>query len=144
MDEKEGVVRVLDYKTGSKEKMNFTSVDELFERNLKDHPKGIFQTFLYCLFYQNENGIKPIVPEIMKIPDLFKPDFTTTIKEGTRTKIAVEDFNKYRDEFVEKLTDLLEEIFNQEIPFTQCTEISTCKYCPFKNICRREESENNY
>ncbi|HHT23793.1 MAG TPA: PD-(D/E)XK nuclease family protein [Bacteroidales bacterium] len=143
LDEKEGVVRVLDYKTGSKEKMNFTSVDELFERNLKDHPKGIFQTFLYCLFYQNENGIKPIVPEIMKIPDLFKPDFATSIKDKTKNEF-VDDFNEYRNEFEENLTNLLEEIFNQEIPFTQCTEISTCKYCPFKNICRREESEDNY
>lgn len=143
IDEKEGVVRVLDYKTGSSEEMKFKTLDDLFLPNNKKFPKGILQTFLYCLFYLDEYGERKIVPEILKLTDLFKSDFTTSFVDTSANK-TVEDFHDYKEEFTEKLTKKLEEIFNPDVPFIQCTEIEICKYCPFTTICRREVSDNSY
>lgn len=143
IDEKEGVVRVLDYKTGSSEEMKFKTLDDLFLPNNKKLPKGILQTFLYCLFYLDEYGERKIVPEILKLTDLFKSDFTTSFVDTSANK-TVEDFHDYKEEFTEKLTKKLEEIFNPDVPFIQCTEIEICKYCPFTTICRREVSDNSY
>jgi len=49
----------------------------------------------------------------------------------------VEDFNEYKEEFIEKLTVCLEEIYNPDMPFAQCTNTKPCEWCPYKVICRR-------
>ncbi|MHB9055171.1 MAG: PD-(D/E)XK nuclease family protein [Paludibacteraceae bacterium] len=142
VDEKEGVVRILDYKTGG-DKLEFTSLDEVFERNKKQRPKVVLQTFLYCLLYMKDSGAISLVPEVLKVRDLFKDDFSTQLRDKMRKEL-VTDFNDYKEVFVEKLTLSLEEIFNPEIPFVQCSEIELCRYCRFKVICRREVKETKY
>jgi CRISPR/Cas system-associated exonuclease Cas4 (RecB family) len=43
-----------------------------------------------------------------------------------------------RIEFTEKmLVELLEEVFNPELNFTQTTKTDACKYCDFKQVCQR-------
>lgn len=142
VDEKEGVVHILDYKTGV-DKLEFASLDEVFERNKKQRPKVVLQTFLYCLLYMKDSGVTFLVPEVLKVRDLFKDDFSTQLRDKVRKEL-VTDFNDYKEAFVEKLTLSLEEIFNPKIPFVQCSEIEICRYCPFKVICRREVKETNY
>ena len=142
VDEKDGMTRILDYKTGGDE-LKFNSVGELFERNNKKRPKAVFQTFLYCLLYNQKAGTENLVPEVLKVRDLFKSNFTTQLYDKVKDQY-VEDFNVYRDEFSEKLTELIREIFDAEVPFEQCTELELCRYCTFRAICRREVKTLNY
>ena len=41
------------------------------------------------------------------------------------------------DEFTARLNNLIEEIFNPDIPFSQTENEAICKWCAFKDICRR-------
>ncbi len=138
VDEKEGLIRILDYKTGS-DKLIFNSLEQVFERNLKDRPKVVLQTLLYCLLYEMETGKDNLVPEVLKIRELFKSDFDTKLilNPANRVYNPVENYTDFKEEFVERLTEILEELFNPEVPFSQCTEVELCKYCAFKSVCRR-------
>ncbi len=142
VDEKEGITRILDYKTGS-DKLEFDSLGDVFVRNKKDRAKVVLQTFLYSLMYVKKSGTQQVVPEVLKVRDLFKSDFTTRLKDKSRDML-VDNFDEYKDDFTSALTAVLDEIFNPEVPFGQCTEIELCKYCPFTSVCRREVKENSY
>lgn len=135
VDEKEGITRILDYKTGS-DKLDFNSLEDVFAQNKKDRPKAVMQTFLYCLLYIYDTGSNAVVPEVLKVRDLFKGDFSTQLKDKDRS-LPVEDFGDYKEEFTKKLTAVIDEIFDSQVPFDQCTEVKLCQWCAFKVICRR-------
>lgn len=145
VDEKEGMIRILDYKTGS-DLLKFKSLEHIFERNNKDRPKAVFQTLLYCLLYEMDNGTSNLIPEVLKIKELFKSNFETKLILNPQRGVNefVENFIDFKEEFVGRLTETIEELFDPEVPFVQCGEIELCKYCAFKTICRRFVKENNY
>jgi hypothetical protein len=138
IDEKEGRLRILDYKTGSG-KLDFKSLDEVFEHNKENRPKFVLQTFLYGIFYKKEAQGKTITPGIYYMRDVFKDDFDTELhaKPDRNTNDTITDFALYEDEFRTHLTDCLEEIFNPDIPFEQTENRKICQYCPYIGVCNR-------
>jgi len=135
IDEKEGKLRLLDYKTG-KGSLDFNTQDDFFTPNKYDRPKNIFQTFLYGLLYKNEADGKSIKPGIIYLRDTYKDSFNTDIFDKKR-KETVEDWVEYEDEFTEKLSFCLEDIFDSEVPFSQTEILTSCEYCQYKNVCNR-------
>ncbi len=135
IDEKEGKLRILDYKTGSG-KLDFKNLDEVFEHNKENRPKFVLQTFLYGIFYKKAAEGKPITPGIFYIRDLFKDDFNTELFNKELNE-KVSDFASYETVFKAHLTDCLEEIFNPEIPFGQTENLKLCQYCPYIGVCNR-------
>lgn len=73
-----------------------------------------------------------------RIIDLGEKDASSTKRQkSSATEI---DYASYATEFEERLSDKLRELFNPDIPFRRCDEQeaeSICKYCDFKNICKR-------
>lgn len=138
IDEKEGIIRILDYKTGSG-KLEFKSLDEVFEHNRENRPKFVLQTFLYGIFYKEQAQGKTITPGIYYMRDVFKDDFDTELHAKPERTIneTVTDFSVYEDEFREHLTGSLEEIFNPELPFVQTENTKICQYCPYIGVCNR-------
>lgn len=135
IDEKEGRLRILDYKTGTG-KLDFKNLDEVFEHNKDNRPKFVLQTFLYGIFYKEKAGGKTIIPGIFYIRDVFKDEFDTELT-NKEIKEKVTDFALYEDNFRAQLTNCLEEIFNPEIPFTQTENVKVCQYCPYVGVCNR-------
>ena len=135
IDEKEGQLRILDYKTGTG-KLDFKNLDEVFEHNKENRPKFVLQTFLYCILYHEEKGVENLTPGIFYIRDLFKDDFDTELT-NKESKEKVTDFNQYNDSFRKHLTDCFEEIFNSDIPFVQTSNVKVCQYCPYVGVCNR-------
>jgi len=135
IDEKEGVLRIVDYKTGSG-KLEFKSLENGFEQNIENRPKYVLQTFLYCILYKENAEGKPIKPSIYYIRDLFKDNFESELN-NKETNIKVTDFQEYEFEFKKYLTNCLEEIFNPEIPFVQTENVKLCQYCPYIGVCNR-------
>lgn len=135
IDEKEGRLRILDYKTGTG-KLEFKNLDEVFEHNKDNRPKFVLQTFLYGIFYKEKAAEKAITPGIYYIRDVFKDDFDTELT-NKESKEKVTDFEPYENDFREHLTSCLEEIFNPEIPFSQTTNVKICQYCPYIGVCNR-------
>ena len=135
VDEKEGRLRILDYKTGTG-KLEFKNLEEVFEHNKENRPKFVLQTFLYGILYKNQAKGKQITPGIYYIRDIFKDDFEAELNNKELNE-KVSDFSKYETDFQAHLRDCLQEIFNSEIPFSQTTNKKVCLYCPYIGICNK-------
>ena len=138
IDEKEGRLRILDYKTGTGS-LEFKSLDEVFEKNKDKRPKFVLQTFLYGLLYKEKAQGKKMTPGIYYMRDVFKDAFETELhfKPDKNVNETVTDFSVYENEFRNHLTTCLEEIFNPEIAFTQTSNVKVCQYCAYCGVCNR-------
>lgn len=136
VDSKNGLVRIIDYKTG-KDELNFESIQSLFSREGKRN-KAAFQTLIYALLYNtNMNSAASntrISPGLINRMNLFEDSFEFGLKMA---KAPVHDVKFLLLEFEAHLRKLFEEIFNPETVFDQTTVIETCRICPYKNICYR-------
>lgn len=139
IDEKEGKIRIIDYKTG-KGKLDFKNLHGVFERNNDSRETYVLQTMLYGLLYKNKAENKVIVPGIYYIRDIYKTPFETQLlcKEGEKgVKQTVDDFSVFEKEFSDLLKNCLEEIFNPDVPFVQSESSKPCKYCAYIGVCKR-------
>lgn len=138
IDEKEGSLRILDYKTGSGT-LDFKNLDEVFEQNKKKRPKFVLQTFLYGVLYKEKSQGKTMTPGIYYMRDVFKPNFETQLhaKPEKNVNELVTDFSLFENEFNLMLKNCLEEIMNPEVPFIQTENRDVCKYCAYSGVCNR-------
>lgn len=147
------VLRLVDYKTGNSSKgnkLNFGEVSDLFKSDGKGS-KEAFQVMLYCLLlgYATPRDLQQmhldklpehIAPHLYFVRDFnaYRPTKTALTQKVSRNESKqVDDFSDYRDEFKSELVAMLTEIFDPATPFKQCTNKDTCKYCQFKNLCKR-------
>ncbi|HLP05273.1 MAG TPA: PD-(D/E)XK nuclease family protein, partial [Paludibacter sp.] len=139
IDEKDGHLRIIDYKTG-KGKLEFKSLPEVFEHNKENRQKFVLQTFLYALFYKKNAGDRKIIPGIYYLRNLFDDSFDTELRHKPDRSInqPVTDFSIFEEEFCSHLTSCLEEIFDPSIPFVQTENSKACQYCPYTGICNRQ------
>jgi CRISPR/Cas system-associated exonuclease Cas4 (RecB family) len=137
LDEKEGKIRVIDYKTGNI-KDEFKNIDDLFESPPTKRNQAVFQTFLYSLILKNKD-YSTITPALFFLRNICKPDFDYQIyRVENRVKNQVSDFNEYALDFEGKLKSLIDEIFDPEISFTQTDDARFCLNCPYNTICMRK------
>lgn len=137
VDEVDGSIRIIDYKTG-KGKLEFRSFDDVFRSDLKskDRPSFVLQTFLYSmLFAKNERSVN-LVPGIYYLKSVFSEDFGVKLFDKQQKK-SVESYQDYDNDLRNGLKLVLEEILNPEIPFTQTRQVENCEYCDYKDICRK-------
>lgn len=138
VDSLDRVLRIVDYKTGSG-KLDFESVEGLFDKEAKDRPKAVMQVFLYAWMYQQlpEYTGMPIQPTIYYLRTLFKRSFDPVVeqKKGRGKADKVNSFQDFASDFEDKLRQCLDEIFNLDIPFTQTETGKACAYCSFRGLC---------
>lgn len=132
LDMKDGIFRVIDYKTGSSQN-NFKDISQLFDAEKHSKTKAVFQTLMYSyMLYLNE-GPRKYQPGILNIKDLYESNPSIDIISNKKT-VLLEDV---MTEFTEKLNILLDEIFDPAVPFTQTSDEKKCDYCPYRSLCRR-------
>lgn len=138
VDSLDRVLRIVDYKTGSG-KLEFESVEGLFDKEAKDRPKAVMQVFLYAWMYQQlpEYTGMPIQPAIYYLRTLFQRSFDPVVeqKKGRGKADKVNSFQDFASDFEGKLRQCLDEIFNLDIPFTQTETGKACAYCSFRGLC---------
>ncbi|MHC1781068.1 MAG: PD-(D/E)XK nuclease family protein [Bacteroidales bacterium] len=122
VDKKE-YLRIIDYKTGSGE-LKSKDLEALFMPNADNNSKILFQLYMYS-FLINLNEPLILSPFFIK----------TLIKKGVDEELVTWEFIKM---FQERLTTLLSEIFNEEIPFTATDNMKICDKCPYSAICFKE------
>lgn len=141
IDLKDGVVRVIDYKTGKDDK-RFESIPSLFDRNNLKRNKAAMQTLIYSLIYA-ESGLSGdyiITPGLYNARELFNPGFDIHLSirdEVTKKHEPVIDARNLHAPLKEEMAKMLEEIFDPSIPFDQTNNLRICEYCPYKGICHR-------
>ena len=132
----ERLTRIVDYKT-SGSLCKYKGLDALFTPGEdKDHAHHIRQAFYYADVVMREDGsLSSLFPTLMyvKLPKSCQP--TIEIKEGNSMKKV--DFSTIRNDYHDYLIKTLEEVFNKEVPFTQCTAQKACTNCDFKELCNR-------
>lgn len=135
VDLKDGVVRLIDYKTGKDDK-KVLSIESLFDRDEKKRNKAAMQTLLYAYFYQFEHpeNQKPLKPGIFNIREIYNPKFNPFLQMNGQ---EIQDYKAVEEEFIEGLSSMLGEILNPDVPFSQTEDEEKCKFCPFKEICGR-------
>ena len=144
LDSKAGVVRVIDYKTGSTDLL-YKSMEDVFGvvstaegRNYCLRNKGksqILQTMLYCwIMSEQYPSIAPYVYAARRLADV-----TTVASVHTSNSDEPILFDEdMKQAFVVELTQLIDEIRNPEIPFMPCAEDQPCAYCAFISLCGRQ------
>ncbi len=138
LDEKEGEIRVIDYKTGGGDN-RIGAIDELFDTTKHAKKKAIFQTLLYSLMVADKKEReKPISPHVIWMKNLFGQDFNTSLfiqpPKQKKMEIKLADVH---EEFSEHLGALLDELFDDQIPFEQTPHLENCGYCIYREICLR-------
>jgi CRISPR/Cas system-associated exonuclease Cas4 (RecB family) len=134
-DSKGDMLRVIDYKTGKDTTDIKKEVGELFVRDGKRN-KAAFQVMLYALLYASNERTKRhrIVPGLMNRLNLFDEDFRFGLKIGGK---YVEDVRPFLPEFEAGLKEMLEEMYDPNVPFTQAKDGAVCKYCSYREVCYR-------
>jgi len=133
LERKEGITRVLDYKTGGVKSLSFNNTEELFVRDEKEPKKEILQAMVYSWGISKGGEFGDVRPAIYTLRNLFDAKFDPEIKKNS----ASFNFQEVADDFESELTGLVSEIFSEENVFQQTEFTDKCKYCPYKAICRR-------
>ncbi len=131
IDKSENTIRVIDYKTGGG-KLNFAEIKEIFDGTKTKRPSHILQVFIYALAYKNGN--LPISPAIYYLRSIFNDSFDPRIVHG---KTAIDNIEYLMEEFIKNLNELINDIFDPSVPFNQTENNEACKWCEFKEVCRR-------
>lgn len=123
-------IRIIDYKTG-KDRTSVSSVGMMFNAKSQNRAKAMLQLMLYCNIYKvlhhPTETIKPIIYSIRKISD-----------SGFRVnKQEITDYEDINDEYMQSLRNVISEIFDSSVPFTQTQNEKNCQYCKFIDFCRK-------
>ena len=129
----EDQIRVVDYKTGSRNINSLPDVASIFTSEaIKDHSDYFLQTFLYAHIVRSKTP-KKVSPCLLFIQHAGGKDYDPTLEID---KVPVTDIATYSDEYKRLFENLLTEIFNPQLPFTPTDDRKRCETCPFASLCR--------
>ena len=131
IDEVDGVFRIADYKTGKKSALTINEVNSI---QLSD-PKNAkqFQLLMYAwMFSKDKPDVKGLISGIYwlrnRAVDYYNP--LIVVKESVLDRQLIHDFEL-------SLTEMVDNMLNDEIPFTMTEDEARCKFCDYKNSCKR-------
>ena len=129
----EDQIRVLDYKTGSRNIKPLPDIATIFSPEaIKDHSDYFLQTFLYAHIVRTRTT-NQVAPCLLFIQHAGGQDYDPTLAIG---KEPVTDIATYSGEFINMFQDLLAEMFNPQLSFTPTDDRRRCETCPFASLCR--------
>ncbi|MDD2633694.1 MAG: PD-(D/E)XK nuclease family protein [Bacteroidales bacterium] len=138
IDRLDGMIRIIDYKTG-----NVSGASELRIKSWEDLWQGdkhdkVFQVLLYAWLYtktgHHSGGDFQAGIISMRKLSLGMLSFGLNT-EGRKYDSALDE--EKLEAFETYLLDLLDELFDETIPFSQTSIVETCKTCIYKELCRR-------
>ena len=141
----DGRIRVVDYKTGSKNIKYLNSVEDIFDpAKIHDHSDYYLQTFAYAdivsrqqaniLHLTSDSSHHAVSPALLFIQHAAGKDYDPTLCFG---KDKILDIQEHSARFCELLENKVNEIFSPNIPFTPTTDLKVCQTCPYLQMCRR-------
>lgn len=136
IDESKGVVRVLDYKTGSG-KSGVGELSFLFDTAKHGDFKAIFQTLLYCtILSETQYPNHLLAPSVMWLRKLFESaDYSLEL--GKRNDKSTLTLNEVKAEFTTLLRDMLTQLYDANQPFKQTEQKDKCVNCSYKALCNK-------
>ncbi|MFT3739258.1 MAG: PD-(D/E)XK nuclease family protein [Breznakibacter sp.] len=136
IDETGGMVRVVDYKTGSAVN-KVAKLDYLFEPKRHKDVKAIFQTLLYASVLKHRAFAgRRIAPAVLQLKNVFSQnDYSVSI--GEYKNVQMLELDLVEDEFNDRMRSLLDGLFDTQRPFVQTDEVKKCEMCAYRTLCNR-------
>lgn len=132
------VIRVVDYKTGRNKKSSIKSIAEIFDPKniLSKHTDYYLQTILYAkMVWGNPNLNKeklPVKPILFYVQNAKGAENDSDLLID-KTPVVVDDH--FTDEFAEGIHKVVEDIFDESLPFSPTQDTKQCTNCPFYEYC---------
>lgn len=136
LDRNDSGIRVIDYKTGG-DKLDFKEFDDIFNHETIKDTKAIFQTFLYSFLVGQHFNDQSIFPMVYQVRNLFDEKTSFKISSKNCDVFQNGNFKPLEKEVHEKLKGILQELFDEQIPFVQTANKKSCEYCTYKLFCGR-------
>ncbi len=133
IDERLGVKRLIDYKTG-KADLKVNSMEELFDSVSGRLNDAVMQVMIYCYLLSGRQGYSRLRPVVYALRENRREEWEDTIRIG---KEPLENFTDVEPQFGDLLAETLREIFDQSAPFKLTADSMRCSYCPYKRICKK-------
>ncbi|MDD4920119.1 MAG: PD-(D/E)XK nuclease family protein [Bacteroidales bacterium] len=139
IDTRNGDLFLVDYKTGS-EKNSFFRVEDLFDPQSSGRNGDAFQILCYVFLYRQAftSAILPL-PLLYYLNSPFSRKTTGNIRYKRASLNNRQTLAEIEEGFLSLISNLLEELFNFNIPFKQTDVVDNCLHCPFISICQREK-----
>ena len=134
-------IRVVDYKTGSKQATSLDGVEDVFNPQcIKNHSDYYLQAMLYSMIVSRSDIINPhhlpVSPALLFIQHAGKEDYNPILTFGKKKdKVEISDISKYSETFEAKLSELIGHILEPEEDFIPTDDKAVCKTCPYTSIC---------
>ncbi|MGM9479108.1 PD-(D/E)XK nuclease family protein [Pedobacter sp. GSP4] len=129
VDVKDGVTKIIDYKTGS-DKLTFKDVPELFNSDGKNINKALVQTLLYTYAYEQFSGKTFVEPNLYVVKTMTVDG--VWFKSGRQT-LSGEYLEEIKPEFLFELRKKLTELF--EAPYFVASAVDdNYKYSIYKTL----------
>ena len=144
----DGTIRVVDYKTGSRQLKSLPDVESIFDPSqVHNHSDYYLQTFVYADIVSRQQqadgptGSAPsgmstqkVVPALLFIQHASSDHYDPILKFGRE---PIRDIAEYSLRFNELLEQKTNEMFDSNVPFSPTSDLNTCRTCPFAPFCRR-------
>lgn len=152
MDLKDGVLRIVDYKTG-KEEGAIKDIEDMYLNNVDTRKKNTFQVFLYSSIMarklREQGKDYKISPSLLYISSIKEKEPALSvvlqnepITDFAQTLVVSEDQKPHLLEnwMRERLRQIIDELMNVDIPFHRRAS-KNCDYCPFAKRCNISKSD---
>ena len=130
----DGSWRVVDYKTGASH-LEFDGVESLFRGEGRQRLSNVLQTLLYSMMLCRSRG-GDARPALYYVRDMHRDDYSPLL-DDRRSGVRGALYSSCAAEFEELLRATLAEMYDPCVPFRQCEDADTCKFCDFNVICKR-------
>ena len=143
IDRCNGIVRVIDYKTGKVESKDLSVPARQENHNDLDYlkliPEKALQLLLYKFMYLKENQyVAPsqVEAEIhgLKYANTIEFGLTKAKKDGA---VPFLDDTSFIDDMEKLLQAVMGELLDDSVPFSQTDDKKKCRNCDFQGICKR-------
>ncbi|MBS1748175.1 MAG: PD-(D/E)XK nuclease family protein [Bacteroidetes bacterium] len=113
VDEKDGITRIVDYKTG-RDELKYNSIEKLFDTNDKNINKALVQTMVYAFLYEKKFRLQNVLPVLYIVRTMTKDGIHFSNKDG---KMEGQALAELKQAFLSALENKLSELFDDDIPF---------------------------
>ncbi|MGV3547252.1 MAG: PD-(D/E)XK nuclease family protein, partial [Pedobacter sp.] len=130
VDERNGVVRIVDYKTGS-DKLTFSAIEKLFDTNGKHINKALIQTLIYTYAYERQSGRSGVEPNLFVVKTMADGNVCFRSRKSTLSDAYLEEVKPI---FLEELRAKVAELFDVSIPFRASEVPDNYSYSIYKTL----------
>ena len=152
VDIKDDTINIIDYKTGRSDNDTKTSLENIFANEISSAGYRL-QAFLYSIILDEllkgkstigigdfewinkikSNTARKISPSLIYInapANTSRENFVVDVM-----KQPVTDITTIKEEYLEKMQSVLQEIFDADTPFVPAKDEKKCEFCDYREIC---------